>query len=305
MQPTFPLELQLQVLELAIPPLTRKNLPHLRELMKTWPLVSRAWKAWAYAKVPVIPKLVLSDAETDQATLDRFRAVVRFEVDVEVWEAAEVTADMLREVAKDAKALWVTLPQGDYEWLLELPALHHLDIDDEYRDAARDIFDKSHALLQYLVLRRMIIYNVAATFASVTTLVMSTCLVYDDVLTLFKRFPSLRILALHEGNAFGNIDKVLTRTSSYPPTLQHLLLSDCASQCSSLPPSVPLRFPATLKTLTLRYSISAPPQCRTTAELVRTACAGTNTKFIEVVYDRDDPLEAAFDIEEWALSVRA
>ncbi|BGP43600.1 hypothetical protein JCM10449v2_007641 [Rhodotorula kratochvilovae] len=262
MQPTLPLELQLQILELAIPPLTRKNLPHLRELMKTWPLVSRAWKAWAYAKIPVVPKLVLRDAETDQAMLDRSlaavaasgRAVKRFEVDIGEWMAADVTDHELRDFNKDIEELWITLPLHDSEWLL-LPGLRHLHIDDYERDAAENLLGVSPPHLEYLALGDVDVPLLETTFATITTLVLGDYYFEDTV--------------------------------------------------SSRAPSVPLHFPATLKTLTLRYSYSALPQCRTTADLVRAACIGTETTFTEVYFNRADPLETDFDVEAWALSVGA
>ncbi|BGP51817.1 hypothetical protein JCM10450v2_007773 [Rhodotorula kratochvilovae] len=130
MQPTIPLELQLQIFELAIPPLMRRNLPHLRELMKTWPLVSRAWKAWAYAKVPVVPKLVLENAKTDQATFDRFlaavadsgRVVKRFEVDLAGWDEQSISIDRLRDFLGHAETLWLAPPEDEYEWVFDLAA---------------------------------------------------------------------------------------------------------------------------------------------------------------------------------------
>ncbi|BGP51819.1 hypothetical protein JCM10450v2_007775 [Rhodotorula kratochvilovae] len=312
MQPTLPLELQLQILELAIPPLTRKNLPHLRELMKTWPLVSRAWKAWAYAKIPVVPKLVLRDAETDQAMLDRSlaavaasgRAVKRFEVDIGEWMAADVTDHELRDFNKDIEELWITLPLHDSEWLL-LPGLRHLHIDDYERDAAENLLGVSPPHLEYLALGDVDVPLLETTFATITTLVLGDYYFEDTVPSLLSCFPSLRIFALHDKATFGNEDILLAHTSSYPATLHHLLLSDCEWQVSSRAPSVPLHFPATLKTLTLRYSYSALPQCRTTADLVRAACIGTETTFTEVYFNRADPLETDFDVEAWALSVGA
>ncbi|BGP43598.1 hypothetical protein JCM10449v2_007639 [Rhodotorula kratochvilovae] len=110
MQPTIPLELQLQIFELAIPPLMRRNLPHLRELMKTWPLVSRAWKAWAYAKVPVVPKLVLENAKTDQATFDRSSP------------PSPIRVVSLRDFLGHAETLWLAPPEDEYEWVFDLAA---------------------------------------------------------------------------------------------------------------------------------------------------------------------------------------
>lgn len=113
-----------------MPPLTHRNLPHLRELMRTLPLVSRSRRSMAYATIPAVPKLVLVDDEADDAPFVRFTRVVagagrpveRCELDMSELTREDVVepVDALMGAPDGIKELWVVLSLQATRWVFSL-----------------------------------------------------------------------------------------------------------------------------------------------------------------------------------------
>lgn len=71
MAPRLPVELQLYILELAIPPLTSTNFASRRELCKRLSLVHSAWTGTAQAALDSVFELNLKDEEFERALRNR------------------------------------------------------------------------------------------------------------------------------------------------------------------------------------------------------------------------------------------
>ncbi|GAA5829954.1 hypothetical protein JCM3770_005528 [Rhodotorula araucariae] len=304
MQPSLPPELQLYILELAIPLLTRTHLAEFRKLMRTWPLVSRAWRTWAYEKVPVVPRLALPDDKPGSTTLVHFlnivafsgRTVKRFEIilDSGKYSYSELL-DRLHDIHEPVEQLWLTSGGFHIEWLFSFSQLCRLS----------PAPAGSHPIpppLTHLTVHH-ITFDLDVTLPHLDTLVLESSIMFNMPPRLLPRVPSLRILVLDRSYVNGT-EAFLAQGNAYPPTLQHIVLSDSFEQNFDGLPLPPFSFPSSLKSITCRYESNMDGAFRTSASL-RTACAGTETEYIEMVYDKDDPLETAFDAEAWALSVGA
>ncbi|GAA5848685.1 hypothetical protein JCM9279_002740 [Rhodotorula babjevae] len=313
MAPTVPLELQLLVIDLAIPPLTRKNLGAVRALMRRVPLVNRVWRSYVYDKIPVVPKLVLHDVQKDQTELEHFKEVVEHagrvvehcDLDLRRWDATVVKERALQAVLNRYQTAWVDLPNQICDWPFQhLDSLTRLYIDDHrYEDPPTLAGAVGGRLTSFAMANVDLDQRAYLRFPLVKALVIDNCMGLNAS-SVFNMFPVVEILGVH---ATEHADRMLFEgATTYSSTVRHILFSykDDEFARQSLPN---ITYPSTLRTLTVRRrparasppTIPPPP---VDAELgrVREACAKSGTIFTVIEAPEDD---SAFDVEAWALSV--
>ncbi|KPV73219.1 uncharacterized protein RHOBADRAFT_45787 [Rhodotorula graminis WP1] len=204
MAPTLPLELQLFVIDLALPPLTRKSLAELSELMKTWTLVDRAWHAYLVAKVPVVPRLVLREDERDVAAFERFREVVEAagrvvehcELDMRRWKGEILEGHHLKNALRRYKTAWVDLPWTPCTWPLEhLAGLTRLSMNDDLHEEPPTLATSVNARLEHVALTCVDLADVDLSGAHIKSILFNKCYRIDSQI-FSAGFPSLEVLGI-------------------------------------------------------------------------------------------------------------
>ncbi|BGP43340.1 hypothetical protein JCM10450v2_007490 [Rhodotorula kratochvilovae] len=314
---TLPLELQLHILELAVPPFTRKHLAEHRELMRTWTLVCRDWRDAAPKIVATVPKLDFNDPrwETLCHLEDQLasataggRTVTRLEVQLDElgdrsWPGnffesvyhADRTRDNLR-----IEELWITAPRVAELKLEKFANLRRLNLENRHRNeyplVLHNLSDLLPASLVSLRLR-----NIEAQVCplGLHTLILDHC---DWNTSIYDSLPNLRLLAVRQLCSYVTPDDMLVYLKQAPSTLEHAYFPYSTPWEDGYWDPVelrPLTLPAALKSLTFRYT-STPIPDEYWAPLHAT-CEAHAVRLAEVVCSEEDVED--WKAEEWAWSL--
>ncbi|KAK4330643.1 Proteophosphoglycan ppg4, partial [Rhodotorula toruloides] len=313
MTPTLPLELQLHIFELALPPLIYRRLDERASLLQSLSLVTRSWTAWAQSQLHEHIS-ILHEADSESLV----RAMKRLEV-------KEAQGYPLKRVAlyfdagPDARAVMRDAPgiigQAFEAWLISneravqlhrAVGLRRLHIFDPTRSVQR--MDSHHlpAQLTYLALHSI---TLASTFN-------------------FERFPRLETLLLDQVPPSGPIEwlqqvrhtpvRVLCCKIYFPildassfvqlARLEHfaLVIDERLTRYDFLPSftksECAVSLPPRLRTFTL-YAASESAS-KAECDGLQALCSQHKTKLFLCV-DASADVAYNWDTEEWAYSVGA
>ncbi|BGP51553.1 hypothetical protein JCM10450v2_007499 [Rhodotorula kratochvilovae] len=279
MTPTLPLEIQLHILELAVPPLTRKHLADHRELMRTWTLVCRDWRKEARRIVAAVPKLdyTTSDPEAVRAAeavlasaMAGGRAISNLEVELDGLETGwpEGWIDMERCEFDKVVRIWATAPQ-DWFFSTEFFPLKAIRLD-----------------ICPTPLLRTLILDEVEWFPSI-----------------FDKLSSLHLIA-YRGTFFDNDEHdLLDLLTHLPKSVEHVYLADPWYTSTDVPgwqahfAAHAVTLPPSLKSLTFRHLSTRAFAAKVYGPLLA-ACEAQGVRFIEIVCTRED--EEDWEAEEWA-----
>ncbi|GAA6002763.1 uncharacterized protein JCM10292_003004 [Rhodotorula paludigena] len=341
MLPVLPFELQLRIIELAVPPLTKRNLGKVRRLSTTLPLVCRAWRDFAYRVVPVVPMLTVEGCEWyglhPETVLDTIAAsgrVVRgVELDLRaMYRDIKSAQYMFLRVLEQAEEAWLDLPEDGVRSPFSVAELGarsfivlesadffalspHIDVPRLYpNDAGRYDYGNwpvgpLHPRVETLSLALVPAYSLSLFSPSIKQLLFTTW--QDDqidVSRVWPCFPNLEILGVVVCNPFDCDFRlyVMNEHSRTHTALRHLCFHDACNhglkRCVLFTADVTsLTLPPSLLTFTVRHASTLTSGQRS---IVSAACKQNDTAFIEEVYTlAQGQWEDAWDIEEWALSV--
>ncbi|GJN93930.1 hypothetical protein Rhopal_006989-T1 [Rhodotorula paludigena] len=308
MLPVLPLELQLRIIELAVPPLTKRNLGKVRQLSTTLPLVCRAWRDFAYRAVPVVPRFTIEgrdwrgpDPETILDAITASGRVVR-EVELDLrtlCRGVESGQHVIRHLLRTAAEAWLELP-GDEAY------------GPFYVDELGARFCACHAFTSTTSTTSTSALGLLASFIgvpSIKQLLFTTWQRNNIGITLMWRcYPNLEILGVGvcapRENDFRMYD--INEHSRANRALRHLCLVEaCDSKlerCALFSADLPsLTLPPSLATFTVRHPSTLTSRQRSA---IAEACHRNDTTFIEQVFTfAQGQTKDEWDIEEWALSV--
>uniref|UniRef100_A0A0K3CU05 BY PROTMAP: gi/342319008/gb/EGU10960.1/ Proteophosphoglycan 5 [Rhodotorula glutinis ATCC 204091] n=3 Tax=Rhodotorula toruloides TaxID=5286 RepID=A0A0K3CU05_RHOTO len=306
MTPTLPLELQLRILELAMPPLIRRNLEERVRFCKAFSLVHRDWTETAQRELHEhLTVTYHKPAVLDMAARDRIAAAKQGgwplkRVDIWLsksigergWRKAEDPADL-----GALEEMWITLSTEEFASLgvTSLKRLH------SYRDCDRYLWDLSEHVpsgLTYLALHgvNLDFLGPPVTFGdNLDTLLLDNVQLEDWGLILSRK-NKLRVLCMNRD--FPTFDE----TISFMPRLQHfaLAIEDVSGFLDNFPWEAEHLFvPPTLRSLTFLCTKDIPGL----RHMAREACKACGARFrYRILSPRGSK---GWDMEEWAYSIGA
>ncbi|GAA6005238.1 uncharacterized protein JCM10292_005353 [Rhodotorula paludigena] len=318
MLPVLPLELQLRIIELAVPPLTKRNLGKVRQLSTTLPLVCRAWMNLAYRAVPVVPRFVFNKGDragtAPDLTLDTIAASGRVarevELDLGMLAGLEVFEQLSNSrLTQTPNALWLDLPddQRGGTFLVENFDVPRLHLDDARWCASGTwLIGSLQPRVETLSLSSMQANSLDTVDPSIRRLVFTTWEGADlDLSNIWPFTPNLEILGIAVRPPYsGCFEWDVFEGSRASNTVRHVCLQFAydrkTGRCTLFDPDLfSLALPPSLLTLTVRH-----PSILTSGQrsVITAACERNSTTFIEQAYTLGQgQLEDEWDIEEWAL----
>ncbi|GJN93908.1 hypothetical protein Rhopal_006967-T1 [Rhodotorula paludigena] len=277
MFPVLPLELQLRIIELAVPPLTKRNLGKVRRLSTRLPLVCRSWRDFAYRVVPVVPRFTITcegrdwDDPDPETILDAVaasgRVVREVELDLKLMED-DIEVSRFNRVLRGFEEVWLDLPADETNSANSLDTVN----------------------------------------PSIRRLVFTTWQGADlDLSNIWPFTPNLEILGIAVRPPYsGCFEWDVFEGSRASNTVRHVCLQFAydrkTGRCTLFDPDLfSLALPPSLLTLTVRH-----PSILTSGQrsVITAACQRNDTIFVEQVYTLAPGQKVdGWDIEEWALSV--
>ncbi|BGO95703.1 hypothetical protein NBRC10512_007401 [Rhodotorula toruloides] len=317
MSPTLPLELQLHILELALPPLIRRNLDERVRLCKAFSLVHRDWTKTAQRELHEhitvtcwqLDSFILAARDRILAAHGGGWSVKRLDARLRGTGGAIILLEEGQGVEWSAiEEMWVNMDEGDFAEL-GADGLRRLHIYDVWR---RGLLGFLHALptrLTYLGL-----HNVSLRDWSAVRLPALEVLILDLVAdplpwaTLIPSHVKLRVLACR-----CNFPRIDTDTLANMPQLHHFIaVFDTTYRAADLwpalfdapdPHSPPVRLPQRLQTFTCLATKYDPlPDDQSGLTSLKIACEELGT-VLAVRLDLTNHEVRVFDLEEWAHSV--
>ncbi|GAA5936624.1 hypothetical protein JCM10213_000010 [Rhodosporidiobolus nylandii] len=293
MVPPLPLEIELYILDHALPPLTPKRLGDRRVFLKTLSLVRRAWRPYAQKKLFAFPKVDNRVDRLHRWTLGvGMRRIDAVEVEYRVGDGRALlqTMETVRQASAQSRTMELLLRAPDYPSTLRelwpnlakftLEAIGSTSITYGF------IFSSLSPALTYLSLHRVSLLSApSCTLNHLTTLLLSHVLpdAPDDFLAAF---PSLQSLAW-ANNYPASIVPILM--SALPSKLRHLFLAHALDGLTQ----------ELEKLETPLASLSVVAMSPATAEALEPWCAAHS---VELRLLKEKKAGEA-DIQEWALAL--
>ncbi|BGP03563.1 Proteophosphoglycan ppg4 [Rhodotorula toruloides ATCC 204091] len=321
MTPTLPLGLQLHILELALPPLVRRNLDERVRLCKAFSLVHRSWTKTAQRELHEYVTVVYTQlARLDTAAQERIAAakeggwgLKRLDINLESLASAVVWLEEGDDLGLAAiEEMWLTLHEGD-STSFGVGGLRRLHIFDVWSRGPPDLPYASPRQLTYLALHGISLDNrwTGMQLPSLRVLLL------EDVFTA-PHWPDF-LPAPVELRAFACkafFPKLKHDTLAHMPQLRHFMAAFPTGQYAiDLWPALfdepdaetpPIRLPPRLQTLTClgTSSLGALLEERTAWRTLEDACDELGTS-LNVRLELTTRQMEDLDLEEWAYSVGA
>ncbi|GAA5842821.1 hypothetical protein JCM11251_001497 [Rhodosporidiobolus azoricus] len=315
MEPYLPLEMQLYILEMALPPQTLRCLPARRQVIKQFSLLHRDYTKpmqrllYAIPHFDIIGSGTAAHIEAKFEAADSIEAVVTgLDLTVREWPR-ELQADVIKALAsrkETIRELAVYLRAGDFpffgEWLPNLVSLNFAGVlTEQLAQYPRITFPPT--LTRLLLQRCGEVHRfmrgpgaLPSTFALPPIPTLQTLLIGPRVsgtpgFDYSAAFPSLRILAI-DRDSLGHLAPGSHDLSTLPSSLRHLRLEFPDSWTSTQALSYLLTVPQGL--WSLEVYLGNPLSFSVPEELERRSGWMVGTK-VRWTFWPEEPV----DIEEW------